>query len=180
VIVVEAVGVSDLDVEGTEPESFDVFFASEYRSIVAFATMLCGRRSIAEELAQEAFFRAFRRWATVGSYEDPGAWVRRVVANMATSSWRTRAREAKALARLWRRPRPAEPEAADDGFWIAVRSLPVRQAQCLTLHYLEDRAVDDISRVLGIAPATVRVHLHQGRRTLAARLGDVLDEEKGT
>jgi RNA polymerase sigma-70 factor (ECF subfamily) len=177
---VEVVGVSDRDDDVTEDRaSFEAFFAAEYRSVVALAAVLCGRAPIAEELAQEAFLRAFRRWATIGAYDDPGAWVRRVVANMATSSWRTRVREAKALARLWRRSEPVERRPADDEFWVAVRSLPARQAQCLTLHYLEDRAVDDIALVLGIAPATVRVHLHTGRLTLARRLGDAVEEDDG-
>ena len=168
--------MSDPDDETTIAESFEVFFASEYRSVVALAAVLCGRRSIAEELAQEAFLRAYHRWDTVGGYEDPGAWVRRVLANMATSSWRTRLRETRALARVWRRSEPVELVAADDELWQAVRSLPARQAQCLALHYLEDRAVADIARVLDIAPVTVRVHLHQGRLALAQRLGDEFEE----
>jgi len=169
--------VSDHNEVAELVDSFDGFFAAEYRSVVALAAMLCGRRSVAEELAQEAFFAAFRRWATIGAYDDPAAWVRRVVVNMATSSWRTRVRETKALARLWRRPEAVELPTVDDDFWVAVRSLPTRQAQCLTLHYLEDRSVEDIAHVLGIASTTVRVHLHQGRVALAHRLGDTLEED---
>jgi RNA polymerase sigma-70 factor (ECF subfamily) len=65
----------------------------------------------------------------------------------------------------------------DDDFWRAVRALPRRQAQCVALHYLEDRAVDDIAGVLGIAAPTVRVHLHTARSTLAERIGAELREE---
>jgi RNA polymerase sigma-70 factor (ECF subfamily) len=160
------------------PVAFDDFFEEEYRRVLALALVLTGRRSVAEECAQEAFVAAFRHWSRVSGYDDPGAWVRRVAANRATSTLRRRAREAKALARLAsRRTEPVELGAADDEFWAAVRALPRRQAQCVALRYLEDRSIDDIARLLGIAASTVRVHLHEARRELAQHLGEATDEE---
>ncbi len=162
-----------------EPAPFDEFFRSEYRRVVGLATVLCGRLAIAEELAQDAFVSAYRRWDRVGAYDDPGAWVRRVVVNLATSSLRRRSREAWALARLARRRQATAPEVdVDDDFWRAVRELPRRQAQCVALRYLEDRTVEEIASVLGIAAPTVRVHLHAARSTLATRIGEELDQEE--
>ena len=153
--------------------TFDAFFADEYRRVVALATALAGTAG-AEEVAQEAFVRAFRRWDRIAAYDDPGAWVRRVAANLATSTLRRRGREARALTRLALRRPADEPVRPDERFWAAVRSLPRRQAQCVALHYLEDRSTADVAGVLGIAEATVRVHLHDGRR----RLAEMLDEEE--
>jgi RNA polymerase sigma-70 factor (ECF subfamily) len=159
---------------------FDELFEREYRPVVGLAFVLVGRRSVAEELAQDAFLAAYRHWDRIGGYDDPGAWVRHVVSNKATSFWRTRSREVRALARLdSRRSDPVEIETGDDEFWAAVRALPRRQAQCVALRYLEDRSVAQIAAVLDIAEPTVRVHLHAGRRTLAARLGEQLDQEEG-
>jgi DNA-directed RNA polymerase specialized sigma24 family protein len=45
---------------------------------------LSGSRMGAEDIAQEAFLRAYRDWDRVGSYEHQAAWVRRVAANLAT------------------------------------------------------------------------------------------------
>ena len=53
-----------------------------------------------------------------------------------------------------------------------MRALPARQAQCVALLYLEDRPVTEIGQILGIAPGTVRVHLHEARATLARQLGE--------
>jgi RNA polymerase sigma-70 factor (ECF subfamily) len=158
---------------------FEVFYRHERASVLGLAYVLCGRLGLAEEVTQEAFLRAYRDWARIGGYDDPGAWVRRVVANLSTSSWRRRASEARAMVRLGAR-RQAEPELQtdDDEFWEAVRALPTRQAQCLALHYLEDRPVAEIAVVLGIAEATVRVHLHAGRRTLAAVLDETVEDER--
>jgi RNA polymerase sigma-70 factor (ECF subfamily) len=154
--------------------AFSVFFEREYRSVVSLAAVLSGSRLVAEDLAQEAFAAAHRRWSEVSGYDRPEAWVRRVVANLAASWVRRRWREARAIARLGQQPGPGmqalEPE--DEEFWAAVRSLPKRQAQCIALFYLDDRSVPQIAEILNIAESTVRVHLHQGRLTLARRLGE--------
>ena len=158
--------------------SFDGFYRNEYREVVGLAFALSGSRIAAEDMAQDAFVAAHKRWEQVGRYEKPEAWVRRVVANLAVSAFRTRVREAGALARL--KPRgsylPPMPDE-DAGFWKAVRALPHRQAQVIALHYLEDRPVADIAEILGCAEATVRVHLHKGRAGLSRRLGISPEEQ---
>jgi RNA polymerase sigma-70 factor (ECF subfamily) len=107
----------------TEP--FEVFFAREYRKLVALGRALTGDRSVAEDLAQDALWATQRRWARVGRMDDPAAWARRVVANRAASRWRHLAVEARALARLPRRAH-VEPTDGPETFWAAVRSLPPR------------------------------------------------------
>jgi RNA polymerase sigma-70 factor (ECF subfamily) len=183
---VEVAGVSVLPVESSGEEEpsdptaldFDAFFAAEYRGLVGLASVLCGQRALGEELAQEALLSAYKNWPRIASYDDPGAWTRRVVANLATSSWRRRAREARAILKVRRARRPdAELVTTDIAFWAEVRALPARQAQCVALHYLEDRSVADIARVLGIAEPTVRVHLHTARRELARQLNETFEED---
>ena len=155
--------------------TFDDLFVAEYRRVVGLAAVLTGRGPVAEELAQEAFIRAYRHWDRIVEYDDPAAWVRRVVVNLSTSSLRRAGSEARALARVALRREPVTELHLDDpSFWAAVRALPRRQAQCIALHYLEDRAAGDIAEVLGIAEATVRVHLHAGRAALAATLEEEL------
>lgn len=153
-------------------ESFESFYRREFRSMVGLALALSGSRLAAEDLAQEAMMVAHKRWAEVARLERPDAWVRRVVSNMAVSSYRKRTSEAKALARLaGRRQEVIQPmEPADESFWRAVRSLPQRQAQAIALHYLEDMAVADIAEVLDCSPSTAKVHLFRGRKKLAAML----------
>ena len=133
---------------------------------------------MAEEVAQDAFVQADRRWSVVSGYDDPGGWVRRVAVNLATSTLRRRTREARALARLAaHRTAPAELVIANEAFWDAVRNLPKRQAQCVALHYLEDRPIAEIAAVLEITETTVRGYLHHGRAALAISLDVHLEEE---
>jgi RNA polymerase sigma-70 factor (sigma-E family) len=154
-------------------EKFEAFYQREFSGVVGLAYALSGSRWAAEELAQEAFLAAHRKWNDVGGYDQPGAWVRRVVSNLATSLVRRRLAEARALVKLAaRRPEGLPPlEANDEEFWRAVRSLPKRQAQVIALHYLQDLSVAEIAETLDIAEGTVKAHLHRGRLELARQLG---------
>jgi len=82
------------------PEAFEDFYVREYPAVVGLAYALSGSRWGAEDLAQEAFLAAHRDWGRIGSYQQPAAWVRRVVANLAVSAFRRRVSETKALARI--------------------------------------------------------------------------------
>jgi len=137
---------------------------------------LVGTRTAGEELAQDAFLDAYRRWDHVGALDNPGAWVRRAVANRAVSHRRhlrvvDRGAERLATEARVRQAAAGAPPEDDEDFWVAVRTLPARQAQCIALRYLEDRSIDDIAVVLEMRPPTVRVHLMRGRRAIARHLG---------
>jgi len=167
----------------TVHERFDDLYREEWSGIVALGCSLTGSWASAEELAQDAFADAYRRWDEIGRLDKPGAWVRRAVINRSASYHRSRSAEQRGLDR-W----SAESVTSADGpgadrtgdgavdtvgdpvFWAAVRSLPERQVACVALHYLEDRSVAEIADVLDCRPATVKVHLHRGRVALAERL----------
>lgn len=177
-----------LSVVGAPATAFDDCYRDEWTALVALGWTLTGSWAVAEELVQDAFADAYRRWDEVGAMDRPGAWVRRAVVNRSVSLQRHRAVERRGLAR-WRNRTDVEADAAasdrtgddatgrigDPAFWAAVRSLPDRQAAAIALHYLEDRSVDEIAEVLGCRPATVRVHLHRARQSLAERLGALTD-----
>ncbi len=162
-----------------EDMAFDRFFAREYRAVVGLAFVLCGRLDGAEDLTQDAFAAAYRDWARIGTYDDPGGWIRRVVANRAVSLHRRRLVEASALRRLAGRRSVPDTEIAieDAAVWSAVRSLPRRQAQLMALVYLEDRSVRDAAAILGCGEETAKTHLRRGRAALAKRLQGYQSEE---
>ena len=152
--------------------SFSDWYRSEYHGVVALVYVVSGSRWAAEELTQDAFVEAHRRWDTIADYDDPGAWVRKVAVNKTRSWGRRKSAEARAYVKHTARHRdlPDELPASADEFWTAVRTLPDRQAHIVALHYLEDRPVDDIADLLGITSGTVKTQLHRARATLAARL----------
>ncbi|MFN2544261.1 MAG: RNA polymerase sigma factor [Actinomycetota bacterium] len=176
-----AIGEKDAAVgAGVDEGSFALFYEREFTAVVGLAYALSGSRSGAEDIAQEAFLAAHRSWDRVGAYEQPGAWVRRVTANLAVSTIRRRLSEARAMVRIGARRQEPLPELGveSEEFWRAVRALPKRQAQVAALRYMEDLSVADIARVLEMADGTVKAHLHAARTALARRLQ--LDIEEGS
>ena len=135
---------------------------------------MTGDRGHAEDVAQEALARAYRRWDVVGGYDRPGAWTRRVALNLATSARRRRRSERAALARVAGRPAEAvaDPAGTDTEIWEVVRTLPRRQATALVLYYLADESIASVADSMGCAEGTAKAHLHQGRAALARRLSD--------
>ncbi|MDH5373461.1 MAG: sigma-70 family RNA polymerase sigma factor, partial [Acidimicrobiia bacterium] len=155
----------------SRPTTFDDFFRDEFRRVLTLVSVLSGSL-LAEDLAQEAFTRAYKSWDKVGVMERPDAWVRVVAMNLARSALRRTKAEARAVLRLGRPATtlpPMEPES--DLFWKQVRRLPSRQAQVIALHYLEDRQISEIAAILAISENTVKVQLRNGRQNLASRLG---------
>jgi RNA polymerase sigma-70 factor (ECF subfamily) len=154
------------------PGRFEEFFQEEYRQMVALAYALTGRWDVAEDLAQDGLLRAHRDWQRVGAMESPGAWMRRVVTNLAMSRFRRLRSEAAAALRLTVETEAPPPEPPQAAFWEEVRRLPKRQRQVIALRYVEDLSVAEIASILGVAEGTVKALLHQGRDRLRHRLTD--------
>ena len=89
---------------------FTAFYDATWARTVACAFAMTGVLGDAEDLAQEAYSRAWPRWSSLREYDDPGAWVRRVATRLAVSRWRrARMRKAKpkafcSLHGCWGRP----------------------------------------------------------------------------
>lgn len=156
------------------PEPFDIFFQREFRALVGLARALSGSQVVAEDIAQESLVAAYKRWDEVGTLDNPGAWVRRVVANKSVSVIRRRLSEAKGLVRL--RPgdentrREVDMPADSEWIWSLVRQLPKRQAQVVALYYLDSLSMPEIGDVLGLSKDTVNTHLRRAKATLADKL----------
>jgi len=163
-----------------EASRFDELYRREFHTLVALAYGLSGNRAAAEELVQEAFVAAHRGWRRIGSYDNPSAWLRRVVVNRSISALRRRAAERRALSRLGgQRILPHELPEPDEAVWRAVRALPSRQAQVIALYYVDDRSTADIATILDCAEGTVRAQLHKARQALAKTLDlPVTDDEE--
>ena len=154
--------------------SFDECFREHYPRLVAFGTSLTGDRDSARDLAQEAFARLHANWSKVSTYDEPAAWLRRVLSNLAIDRYRSRASERRIVERLrFGATQPATERQPEPESWIRlVAVLPPRQRAIVTLYYGEDMAVADIAELLDINVNTVKSALAKARETLRKRLED--------
>lgn len=151
--------------------SFEECFRQHFPRLVALGESMTGDRDVARELAQETFARLHHRWATVGGYENPGGWLRRVMCNLLIDHHRSRTSERRAVERLADRTVAHASAVGFDGSeWSnLVAGLPPRQRLIVTLHYGEDLAVADIAEALDLSPNTVKSALSKARVALRAR-----------
>lgn len=161
------------DVPIVRVETFESFYARQRRPLVGLAYAASGSRLGAEDIAQDALVAAYRDWERICRLEAPEAWVRRIVLNRATSAYRRRLAELKALGRLAGRGETGlfpEVTGEIDRMWAEVRRLPRRQVQVIALRHVDRLTLDEIAEVLGCSKATVNTHLRRARATLARRL----------
>ena len=150
-----------------DADSFDAFFRRSSRQLVVLAYMLTGDQVAAQDLAQETLLRAWQRWEKVSAYEDPAAWCRRVLSNLATSEWRKSSRRRAVLPSTLIAPEP-DVEALE--LARALDTLPPPQRTAIVLHDAGDLSVADVARELDVPEGTVRSWLSRGRKALAAEL----------
>lgn len=151
---------------------FADFYDATWTRTLGCAYAMTGDLAAAEEVAQEAYVRAWARWSRLSAYDEPAAWVRQVAANLAVSRWR----RSRTAARWLSRQRPAEPAAAPDegsaALVAALRRLPEAQRRAIVLHHLGDLSVAEVARAEGCPEGTVKARLSRGRAALAVLLAD--------
>lgn len=153
-----------------ERPSFDEFYANAAARVVRHAFALTGDLAEAQDIAQEAFARAWQRWPAVSRCDSPQAWVRRVATNLAVSRWR-KLRVARSAA-AYRTAEQHAPEIGPDTVALVagLRTLPERQRLVLVLHYLGDCTIEQIAAELGCPAGSVKGWLARGRAALAAAM----------
>jgi RNA polymerase sigma-70 factor (ECF subfamily) len=159
---------------GAAAAEFDVLYQTHCADVVAMLHALTGDLGEAQDLAQEAFCRAWQRWSSIAAYENPVAWVRRVAVNLANSRWR----HLRVVDRHLRAERTAvAPPLQPDHVALvaALRHLPANQRTALVLHHLVDLPVAEIAQEMGVPAGTVKAWLSRGRNALALHLGDASD-----
>jgi RNA polymerase sigma factor (sigma-70 family) len=170
--------------EATSPlvdlAGFDRFYLDTARRTLALAQSLTHSWADAEDLVQDAYADAHRRWAIVGALDDPSAWVRRAVVNRSASRWRRLGREIRALTRTAARSteRQEATEPYDEPFWKCVAALPRQQARVVALFYVDDQSVEQIAALLDCSIGTVKTHLSRARASLRASLLDTNTNEE--
>ena len=152
-----------------EPTTFDNFFDGYFDRTRRLLEVMLGDAALAEDSAQEAFARAFRRWDEVHSMKRPEGWVLTVGLNYARDVLR---RERRASA--YRRQRGARDESLRDterdlDLVSRLRALPVRQRQAVVLHYLADLSVEEVAAHMDCAVGTVKSTLHSALARLRVK-----------
>lgn len=151
-------------------------FEQLYRRHVARVHAICLRLSadatVAEELTQDTFVRAWQRLDALRS-DAFGAWVRRVAARVALDDRRSHQRR---LARVVPDGQPgatagtsSSPGTALD-LERAVRGLPPKARHVFVLREIEGLTHQEIAELCGVTAGTSKAQLHRARKLLRETL----------
>ncbi|RST84301.1 RNA polymerase sigma factor [Aquibium carbonis] len=163
-------------------DAFSTLVARHYDFVFRVAWRWCGRRTDAEDIAQEVCVRLGK---AIQGFRGEGrftTWLYQLTLNAARDHGRRLAREATRVAAYGVHALSAaavvepEPEDAAEALWEAVRQLPPKQCEAVLLVYGEGLSHDAASDVMGCAEATVSWHIHEARKRLKALMRPVREE----
>lgn len=141
----------------SEPAGTLAGFAAEHGlGLTRFAYVLCGDRSIAEDLVQDTYVALYRRFGADLSIAAPVAYARRAIINANTSRRRRRSSAETPLAEIPDREVEAAFPEEQEAMWRALATLPERQRAVLVLRYYADLPDREIASMMGATEGTVR------------------------
>lgn len=181
-------GATELQVALEDRERrFHAFVDSRRERAVRLAfRLLRGDQAAAEDVAQEAFLRAYRALPRFREQSSLNTWFYRILVREAQ-----RHRRWQAVRRTWNGsgadeagvPGARAPGMGDPGLRKrivrALEGLSRRQREAFVLVHLEGFTVNDAATLLGKPPGTVKSHLHRALRSLRSALADLREPESG-
>ncbi len=154
---------------------------ANYRRIFRGALSVTGDRHLAEEIVQETFVVAFRKFDTFSGSSSAFTWLYGIMLN----KYRDHCRKRKRLRRLGFVPADANPgetqsiEAvdsslsaelanSDEGEFLAgaVDRLPFKLRAVVAMHYFDDLSLKEIAEILNCRLGTVKSRLFNARKHL--------------
>jgi len=144
--------------------------------LINLAYRFCHDRGRAEEMAQEAFLRAYRALSQWRKDAVFSTWLFALATNLYRSELR---RIPARTVQLEDVSEPSDPRAFDGGLEdhdrdLAVRravlALPAKYRETLVLFYFHEMDVNTAARSLGLPEGTVKARLSRGREILRGKL----------
>jgi len=134
------------------------------------------QRLDAEDVAQEAFAKAYLRFARLRGRDEFRAWLVRTTWRLAIDRWRADRRRS---ARELKTSNPTAVPSAEDvavgneraeRLWRAIDALPEKLRLVIVLFAIEGHDVAEVARLLDVPEGTVKSRLFLARKGLARSL----------
>jgi RNA polymerase sigma-70 factor (ECF subfamily) len=148
-------------------------------SIFNVCYRLAGESREAEDLAQEAFVRAYERFDRYDLERPFGPWMRRVATNLCLNHLSTRVKAAFSLDDERDEP-PSGVDQSPEGLSLraeraevlraAILALPPHYRAVIELRHFQDLSYAQIAEQLGIPLSDVKSHLFRARRSLEKKM----------
>lgn len=169
--------------QGTDAERFRTLVDDHQDAAVRTASRLLGGDPAAEDVAQEAFLRAYNGLSKFRGEASLRTWFFRILVREVQ-----RHRRWQSARRIWSTdslsernlpdtPQPTSDSAVRDRIVRALERLPRRQREAFVLVHLEQFTVKETASLLGVSLGTIKVHLHRALKALRSDLSDLREPE---
>jgi RNA polymerase sigma-70 factor (ECF subfamily) len=156
---------------------FEARLAESGSLAVRVAYSVLRHRQDAEDVAQEAFVRAHRRFATLRDRDRFRAWLVRMTWRLALD-WKRQSRRRTTREQVVALSAPPVGDAERDAIaqdaasrlWTAIDDLPEKLRVVIVLAAIEGHGMRDVAALLEIPEGTVKSRLFEARRKLEERL----------
>ncbi len=155
---------------------FDANLTPVYPALVRSAAVLCWSKDDVEDVVQETVLRGFQSYGSFRRESPFLTWMYVILLRVAAAANRQRRRQVPLDYRLDQPDQlpPVDRAVIDDeqgGMVIdAIRGLPQRQREMVTLHFLHDLSYPQIAEALGVAVGTVKATLFSAKASLREAL----------
>lgn len=167
-------------VKGGDPSAYDYLVSKYMKRVVSIAWGIVRNAHDAEDLAQEAFVKAYQTIGRFKTGQPFGPWIYRIVTNLALDVVKHRKRfrheelrDVEPAARRDEADLPARSGELAARIDAAIESLPEMQRVVARLYLVEEFGHAEIAEMTGLSEGTVRSHLSLARGKLKERLSDL-------
>ncbi|HKS09147.1 MAG TPA: sigma-70 family RNA polymerase sigma factor [Pyrinomonadaceae bacterium] len=165
-----------------DAEAFRLIFERYSRPVISFIFDMVNDRSLAEELTQETFVRAYRAICTMRRETKLSTWLFGIARNVARESLRARARAVnhidladKSVMDLSdNKPVPVEgvlSKELNDVIRRSLSALDEDKRLVFTLKVLHQCSYEEIAEITGFSLAKLKTDLHRARAEMRRRIG---------
>jgi RNA polymerase sigma-70 factor, ECF subfamily len=148
-------------------DAFEAAVRPHYANLVRRLVLVLGDERDAEDVAQEAYLKAYRSWERFDGI-DVRAWLYTIALRLAFNHLRGRSRWLAAIGRI--EPKPWT-DPSDPDLWAALRGLDARTRTALLLNVVDGYTQAEIARMLSVPEGTVASWISRGRAILRRELG---------
>ncbi len=167
-------------VKGGDAAAYEYLVSKYTKRLVSIAWGIVRNPADAEDLAQDAFVKAFEHISRFKTGEPFGPWIYRIVTNLALDVMKHRKRfrheEITDQAPGERRDRADLPALANElaeRIDRGIEALPEMQRIVARLYLVDEFGHSEIAKMLGLSEGTVRSHLSLARSKLKQNLADL-------
>lgn len=173
-------------VQAGETEAFEDLVRAHEKTVYNLALRMTGNAQDAEDMAQEAFLKAYRSLADFRGESKFSVWLYRIVSNVCLDHLRRQSRRPTASLtaedeegeeQQWDVPderlspeRLLEQKLTREAVQKGLAQLPEEQRQILLLREMRGLSYEEIGEILSLEPGTVKSRIFRARKRLCAFL----------